>query len=323
MSLYEDKPLTREEVRACLLAIPAPQKGTNCRTWWLKICAAVCSALNGNETEAIALLSEWSPPWEKNAYENAIRSFHRCYKSHAGTPVEEARKNGFDVYAERGRSAGQGNRKASRRLTNVPRVSVSAKREERKAFVPLAIERGVCSIAYPDGRGAVRTPPQRITVEELVEGIRSGRWRREVEAVRAGTREKKSLPNALVFGVYEGGIRDECLMSASGYAVADFDFGGKNESKDFGELREKLLRRDFVASCWTSAGGAGMKALVRLPRVVVENRTDAADGAKWFVFHALRPLGFWLDVSPRAVAGTFVSFDESAPALRDGRQRMG
>lgn len=75
--------LTVEDARELLSLIPVPQPGTNSRIYWIKVISAACSAVG--EENALPLLKEWQEPWERNAYETVIRSFHGSYKSSAGT----------------------------------------------------------------------------------------------------------------------------------------------------------------------------------------------------------------------------------------------
>lgn len=75
--------MTPDAVRELLSYIPVPQPGTNSRIYWLRIISATCSAVGADN--ALSLLKEWQEPWEKNAYEKAIRSFRGNYRCTAGT----------------------------------------------------------------------------------------------------------------------------------------------------------------------------------------------------------------------------------------------
>ena len=316
---------TTGEVRELLSRIIPPDKHTNSREYWLNVVSATCSALGGNESAALVLLKEWQEPWTKNAYESAVRSLRGNYKCTAGTLVflafgnDEAAKK---VFFRKVYTRGNGENTLSRRpaFTPKPRLCRRSRREEAGfAFLPLSL--GKCSIAYPNEYGATTQAPQEFSVEGLVDGIRNGAWKREVEAVRAGTKDKKTLPNVLVFGSHPTGTRAIDLESASGYAIADFDDKGENAGKDFQALREKLLNLPFVASVWKSASGHGLKALVRIPATYLANKQTASKEAAGYILRRFKPFGFWIDLSARATVGTFVSYDENAPSLKSDTQK--
>lgn len=91
--------LTPDDVREILRYVPVPVQGTGSRVWWMKIISATCSALDGDESTALSLLEEWSPPWKKNDYENVLRSFRGEYRCSAGTLILFAKDGGFDASA--------------------------------------------------------------------------------------------------------------------------------------------------------------------------------------------------------------------------------
>lgn len=169
---------------------------------------------------------------------------------------------------------------------------------------------GECSIATPNKTGGFVTGPIATTIARVMEQIINGDWKKQVEAVRANEADKKTLPNVLFSGRFEGGTKASNQISLSGYAVVDFDYKGKNQSKDWSKFRKSLSKLPFVAGIFKSARGRGLKVIVRLP-----NGMKVEDA----VPHILRifaPFGFEIDTSSRAFVGSYVSYDPEALPFR-------
>lgn len=312
LTMLPDVPLTREDVREILSHVSRPQKGTNSREYWLKVCAATCSALNGDEATAISLLEEWQAPWEKNAYENAIRSFGGNYKCTAGTLILRAKAGGYNA-SERAKeralswqSMHGGN--VSKNSQRQKRASVSKKdlqatgtSEEHET--PLAsVKLGECSFL------ADISKPAEIVSGSLVEylqGIKSGEWREAIEKVRAGTIEKTCLPELNVFGVYRERRKDENLVSRSGFLVLDFDTKD-NSPAILAKIRAAAEKLDFVLAAFRSPRN-GLKLIVRVTDDVPD---DVA--FKELCVPVFAVLGGKLDDNAPAHKRCFVSDDSEA-----------
>ena len=178
-------------------------------------------------------------------------------------------------------------------------------------MVELNTALNTCSLAVPNQHGAFTKSPEETTVSHIVERIRSGCWKKEVDEVRSGTRDKRNLPLALLSGTFSGGTKNDDQVSLSGYAAVDFDYKGENMRKDWKWLRKHLSTLPFVSSYFTSARGEGLKALVRLPN----NMT--VDKAIPHIQKLLSPSGFEIDPSPRAFATSYVSYDPEAMQFRE------
>lgn len=287
--------LTAADVREMLRHIPAPVKGTNSRDDWIKISAAVCSALRGDEQAARAVLEAWSPSWEKNAYENAFKSFGGKYKCTAGTLIYLAKKHGFDARAYF-RDKSRASAASAARETDEPAGGTPP------AVVSVPVRIGECSLAE-----AVRKPDalQTVKLVDVLRDVKAGKWRAAVAAVRAGKLEKSTLPQCCAFGVYNRRRADENLISRSGFLALDYD-GKDNGDMDFSRLKYRLSRLPFILAVFTSPSGKGLKAVVRVP----DGATDAAAFAA--ACAVLAPLGGKIDAQSAARKHFIVSDDSAA-----------
>ncbi|MBQ8445971.1 MAG: PriCT-2 domain-containing protein, partial [Opitutales bacterium] len=286
--------LNENDVRELLSYIPAPQKGTNSREFWIKVISATCAALNGNEAAALALLKEWSPEWQKNAYETALRSFGGKYKSTAATLVFLAKENGYDASA-----------KAKERAAQKPasaKKDPPAPRSEKTDTAATRVDLGKCSICESPRKPETVKPCKLIV---CLRAIKLCKWRNEVAAVRAGTREKSTLPQVCAYGVFNDRRKDENLFTRSGFIVLDYD-GKDNTGTDFSKLRSRLAKLPFTLAVFTSPSGNGLKALVRVP----DGASDEA--ALHAAAEILAPLGGKLDTGSEARKHFIVSADENA-----------
>lgn len=300
--------LTETDVAEMLAHIPPPVPHTNSREDWLKVIAATCAALNGNEAAALTLLKNWQEEWEPNAYETAVKSFRGNYKCNAGTLVFLAKQGGYDASAKAKERAAREHAPATRERPAAPqaRAKKPARRvpaPAEKTDAPLApVRLGKCSIA------ASCRKPETVKETDLLaclRAIKAGKWKDEVAAVRAGTREKSTLPQICAFGVYSARRADENLMSRSGFLVLDFD-GKDNPQTDFRDLRARLAKMPFTLAVFRSPSGNGMKALIRVP----ENVSDAAAFAA--AVSVLAPLGGKIDAGSEARKHFIVSNDAEA-----------
>jgi hypothetical protein len=155
------------------------------------------------------------------------------------------------------------------------------------------------------GRGA------NVTLAGILDGIRDGRWRVGVEAVRrpglskAERQEaKKRLPGFMASGTSRGGHKSADLLEHSGVLCLDFDGIGQDAAP---VLRDKLARDRHVMAAFVSPSGEGVKALLRVPADSATHE-QAFDAAKRY-FEAL--CGHEIDAKCRDVGRLcFVSFDD-------------
>lgn len=289
-----------DEVQELLSHIPPPSPKTNSREYWLKIIAATCAALGGNESAALDLLKNWQEEWHKNAYETAIKSLRGNYKSTAATLVYFAQQNGYDASAKAKERVARERASVMQKTAETPPQTASAKKDTPATRARVLL--GKCSIVE-----SCRKPE---TVKETdlltcLRKIKTGKWKSEVDAVRAGTRDKSTLPQVCAFGVYSARRADENLMTQSGFLVLDYD--SKDNSKtDFRKLRERLAKLPFILAVFTSPRGNGLKALIRIPETVSDTEAFAA------AVRVLAPLGGKLDAGSEARKHFIVSYDSAA-----------
>lgn len=292
--------LTENDVSELLAHIPPPVKGTNSREEWLKVIAATCAALDGNESAALSLLKNWQEEWEKNAYETAIKSLRGNYKCTAGTLVFLASQNGYNASEKARDRAARDNTPAPKPAASKPKKPAERKQKENTLSARVIL--GKCSIVESCRK------PESIKETDLpacLRAIKSGKWKNEVAAVRNGTREKSTLPQICAYGVYSTRRADENLMTKSGFLVLDFD-GKDNKKTDFRTLRERLARLPFTLAVFSSPSGNGLKALIRVPDSV--NDSEAFNAAA----SVLSPLGGKLDAGSEARKHFIVSDDSEA-----------
>lgn len=148
-------------------------------------------------------------------------------------------------------------------------------------------------------------PLDHIPVTSLVEQIRSGKWKAGIIAVRdAKNKEtydqaKKRLPAATFSGTFSRRAKDG-LIEHSGLIALDVD------DVDIFEVAEQLRSNPHVYHFHVSAGGSGLRVLVRTEPIP----TDAAQHEQ--AFHAVIRHFDWLgaDASLKDVSRlAFVSYD--------------
>ncbi|MBQ8723464.1 MAG: hypothetical protein IJY80_04180, partial [Opitutales bacterium] len=164
------------------------------------------------------------------------------------------------------------------------------------------VKLGECSICKSARKPETVKPCKLI---DALAGIKSGKWKNEVEAVRAGTREKSTLPQICAHGVYNTRRRDENLISRSGFLVLDYD-GKENPGFDFSTLKRRLSCLPFVLATFVSPSGNGLKVLIRIPNGASDS--GALEAAK----EILAPLGGNIDGNSEARKHFLVSYDPGA-----------
>lgn len=309
--------LTADEVREILRFIPRPN-----REEWVKLISAVVATLG--ETDALAVLTEHFPDEKRGETAAVIRSLHGAPRSTAGTLIDFAKQNGFDASAfykaraakrsensdtfrksEKSAAAKRSEKMDTRAGT--PKRAAAKPRNEKldTPAVPAAlapVKLGECSICASARKPESVKP---VKLAAVLAAIKAGKWREEVAAVRAGTREKSTLPQCCAFGVYRERRADENLVSRSGFVVLDYD-GKDNPRTDFAKLKSRLARLPFVAAAFRSPSGNGLKAVIRVPDAASDE--SALNAARAL----LAPLGGVIDAQAAARKHFIVSDDSDA-----------
>ncbi len=301
--------LTRDEVKTILSRIPRPNREN-----WVKLTSATVATLG--EADALSVMTECFPDEKPHETADVIKSLHGSPRCSAGTLIELAKQNGFDASAFfKERAAASQTPKATNGASTETPARERASRAPRKekfdttavsaAPAPAAlapVKLGECSIC-----ASVRKPesvkPTKLAA--ILAAIKSGKWRDEVAAVRAGTREKSTLPQCTAFGVYNERRADENLASRSGFLVLDYD-AQDNPKTDFAKLKSRLAQLPFVAAAFTSPSGNGLKAIIRIPNSATDEA--AINAAR----ELLAPLGGVIDEQAAARKHFIVSDDSDA-----------
>lgn len=159
-----------------------------------------------------------------------------------------------------------------------------------------------------------------VSVEQLVEGIRTGRWLGEVQRIRQALQEgnkkqaaewKRRLPYISFGGVFAGGHKAVQLVKYSGLTTLDYDDIPPHELE---RMRELTLTQNCVVTAFITPSGNGLKVVV-LTNGKRENHARTFAQITAF-FDAL--LGYKSDPSCKDISrGHFVSADENAVYRRE------
>lgn len=119
---------------------------------------------------------------------------------------------------------------------------------------------------YPD---STTTAGQALDLPEVLAGIQDGRWRAEVEAVRALSGKayaeaKKKLPSFTASGTFAT-RKDAALLAHSGLLCLDIDNKDSNAGLDLGAVRARVEADNYSYTCFASVGGVGFCVLVPIP----------------------------------------------------------
>lgn len=296
--------LTADEVAGILRFIPRPP-----REDWIKLISACVATLG--ESEALPVLTAQFPDEKPNETAAVIRSLHGAPRSDAGTLIYFAKQNGFDASAFFKDRAARLKADAGTRPAAARNEKTKTPRRERRgnanpaaaSDVPAApVKLGECSICESPRKPETATGTR---LRDVLKAIKAGKWSKEIAAVRAGTRDKSTLPQCCAFGVYRERRADENLASRSGFLVLDYD-GADNPKTDFAKLKERLAQLPFTLAAFTSPSGNGLKAVIRVP----DNVSDAAALAAAQTL--LAPLGGKIDAQAAARKHFIVSSDAGA-----------
>ena len=98
------------------------------------------------------------------------------------------------------------------------------------------------------------------TLDTVLTRIKEGKSEARVEKVRAGDKkEKQNLPAVCFSGIFRDNQRkDDALLYHSGLVVLDFDH------VDVERTKKALAGNKYIAACWVSPSGDGVKALVEV-----------------------------------------------------------
>lgn len=105
--------------------------------------------------------------------------------------------------------------------------------------------------------------PYYIEMHEALDRIRLGKSKVAVEGIRNEINDdkkvnlKKNLPCILFSGKFSS-REDSSLLEHSGYVILDFDHVDPETTK------AELKGKNYIYACWTSPGGEGVKALVKI-----------------------------------------------------------
>ncbi|MCB1177827.1 MAG: hypothetical protein KDK36_09635 [Leptospiraceae bacterium] len=109
-------------------------------------------------------------------------------------------------------------------------------------------------------------PKDNIDILKILDGIKKGKWSKEIEDIRKikikdkQTKLKLNLPNFTASGTFSE-CKNDSLIEHSGLIQIDID----NLYND--TLRKKLENDEYIFSVFLSPSGTGMKALVKIPAV--------------------------------------------------------
>jgi len=98
------------------------------------------------------------------------------------------------------------------------------------------------------------------TLDTVLTRIKEGRSKEQVTNVRGGDKTaKQKLPAVCFSGIFKDGKRnDDALLYHSGLVVLDFDH------VDVDRTKKALAANKYIAACWVSPSGDGVKALVEV-----------------------------------------------------------
>ena len=157
----------------------------------------------------------------------------------------------------------------------------------------------------------VKTTSTELTISQLINGIKTGRWKNEVEELReifntAGEKaykdaRSKSLECVTISGRFSR-CADDCLEHHSGLIAIDLDDLGDN----LAATKQQLMNDSTVFCCFVSPSGNGLKVL--LPIDAKDGETHRA--AYQQILERYKALGMMPDPSCRNPSRLcFVSYD--------------
>lgn len=142
-----------------------------------------------------------------------------------------------------------------------------------------------------------------ITIDDFIEGIRSGRWKAEVEAIQScqDPNERKKLKKETASAVTVSGTfihrKEDNLQKHSGFICIDFD------DFDFSKYND-IIQDKYTYACFRSVSGLGLAVIVKISPAKHKESFDFLQG------YYFNTYGTVIDPLPRNVASLrFVSYD--------------
>lgn len=142
-----------------------------------------------------------------------------------------------------------------------------------------------------------------ITIDDFIEGIRSGRWKAEVEAIQScqDPNERKKLKKETASAVTVSGTfihrKEDNLQKHSGFICIDFD------DFDFSKYND-IIQDKYTYACFRSVSGLGLAVIVKINPAKHKESFDFLQG------YYFNTYGTVIDPLPRNVASLrFVSYD--------------
>ncbi len=145
-----------------------------------------------------------------------------------------------------------------------------------------------------------KTPSSEISIDEFINNIRFGKWRKEVEEVRnEPDPDKRKLLKQSVAGVTISGTfsqrNESSLLSHSSVLCVDID-GYTN--------REGLLTDPYTYCIFSSISNSGLAVLVKI------EPNKHKESFRWIQEHYFKTFGIPVDPAPSSVASLrFISYD--------------
>ena len=142
-----------------------------------------------------------------------------------------------------------------------------------------------------------------ITIDDFIDGIRSGRWKAEVEAIQScqDPNERKKLKKETASAVTVSGTfihrKEDNLQKHSGFICIDFDYF------DFSKYND-IIQDQYTYACFRSVSGLGLAVIVKINPAKHKESFDYLQG------YYFNTYGIVIDPLPRNVASLrFVSYD--------------
>lgn len=123
-----------------------------------------------------------------------------------------------------------------------------------------------CEISF--FKNAASHEPVTVSISQIIEGIRTGRWQEEIRAVRQALAQgdkkqaadlKRRLPYVSFGGVFEGGHKASQLKKYSQRIVLDLD---NTPPRELERLRTLCRKQACVESAYITPSGNGLKVVV-------------------------------------------------------------
>lgn len=164
-------------------------------------------------------------------------------------------------------------------------------------------------------KSVVSKEPTTVTVRQIVEAIRNGRWKAQVDAIRnelaTGNKKqadelKRRLPYVSFGGLFEGGHKASQLKQYSQLVVADYD---NLPPEELARLRALCAEQRWVMACFVTPSGKGLKVVA----LTDGKATDHAQNYALVTTHLDTLMGYTSDPSCKDISrGHFVSADPEA-----------